>query len=89
MGLREAISSEGHDLGPQLISHLPDNPVGFLQTLIKALLERRHLGRRALRAHRAPQVIRLSTTESGGIDRNLHELLLKERNPQCLAQGLF
>ena len=89
MRLREAIGSKGHNLGPELIGHLALDALGFAQTGIETTAQRGHLFRGALRAHGAAQVIGLSTGEPGGVDRDLHQLLLEERDSQGLTQGLF
>ncbi len=48
-----------------------------------------HLLDRALRPHRASQLIRLRTREPGDVDGHLHELLLEQRHALGLGQRLL
>ena len=89
MRFREAIGCKGHNFGPQLIRYLTLDTIGLAQTGIKTTAQRGHLFRGALRPHGAAQIISLGTGEAGGVDRDLHQLLLEERDAQRLTQGLF
>ena len=89
MGFREAIGGEGHDFGPQLLCHLALDAVGLAQAGKETAAQCGHLFRGALRAHGAAQVIGLGAGKTGGVDSDLHQLLLKKRDAQRLAQRFF
>src|SRR6185295_6589547 len=57
----------------------------FHQTRAQA----RHPAVRTLRAHRLTELIGFRGTETGDVDRHLHELLLEERYSQRLLQARF
>ena len=61
----------------------------FLHARHKVPLEGFHALRAALGAHRATQLIGARPRQARRIRRDAHELLLKEGNPERLAQGGF
>ena len=86
--LREPEVRERLQLVEDLLPHLGPDPLGR-HAGQQPRVQRLHLLGRPLRAHRAPQLVRLGTREVGDVDRHLHELLLEERHAERLGQRLL
>ena len=78
MALREAEAGERGDLAEQLLGHLDGHPGLAHAALEELLVELLHLARRAPRAHRPPEPVRIGRGEAGDLDRDAHDLLLVE-----------
>ncbi len=89
MGFRETVGREGDDLLPEPLGHLTDQAVELGASCEEPGPHRRHLLRRALRAHGAAQGVRLGRAEPRGDDGELHELFLEQRDTQGARKHRF
>ena len=86
MGFGEAVRGEGDDLVPQAVGHLADDAVGLPQPAEEPRPQRLHPLDGTFGAHRAAQRVGLRPGEPGGVDGDLHQLFLEQRDAQGLAQ---
>ncbi len=77
---------EGFQLLVDPVGKFTGDSVLLAQTGVEPSAQPAHLLRRPLGAHGPAQLIRLGGGKPGAVDRQLHQLLLKQRHTQCFSQ---
>ena len=88
VGLWKAELGERLELGVDLFARWPVNPL-CCHALHEFTAQLAHPLVTALGPHSLAQLIGLRGTEARGVDRDLHELLLKQGHPQRLLERVF
>ena len=86
MAFREAEIGEGLQLLVDPVGHLAGDAVPFPHAVVEPAPQPPHPLGRALGPHRPAQLVGLGGGEPRAVDRQLHELFLKQRHPQRLSQ---
>ena len=86
MAFREAEIGERLQLFVGPVDHLVGGAVQLAHAVVEPAPQPSHAFGRTLGAHGAPQLVGLGGGEAGAVDRELHQLLLKQRHPQRLSQ---
>ena len=89
MAFRETEIGEGLQLLVDPVGHLAGDAVPFAHAVVEPAPQPSHPLGRAFGSHRAAQLVGLGGGEAGAVDRELHELLLKQRHSQRLSQRGF
>ncbi len=84
MAFGEAEIGEGFQLLVDPVGHLAGDAVPLAHAVVEPATQSSHPLRGALGPHRPAQLVGLCGGEAGAVDRELHELLLKQRHPQRL-----
>ncbi len=86
MTFREAEIGERLQLLVDPVGHVAGDAVPFAHAVVEPAAQPAHPLGRPLGPHRAAQLVGLGGGEAGAVDRQLHELLLKQRHAQGLSQ---
>ena len=88
VALGKAVAGERDELLVELIGDVALDAVDG-HPLVEPLPQAFHALDRPLRAHCLAQLVGLRRGEAGDVDRHLHELLLEQRHPEGLGQGVL
>ena len=88
VALGKAVVREGRHLGEDLVGN-PRGDATFVHAVVETLTQSLHARTRTLRPHRLAQLVRLGRGETGDIDGHLHQLLLEQRDTQCLRERVL
>ncbi len=86
MAFRETEIGECLQLLVDPVGHLAGDAVPLAHAVVEPATQSAHPLRGALGPHRPAQLVGLGGGEAGAVDRELHELFLKQRHPQRLSQ---